>query len=144
MRLSPEDFGQAKGLDLDETLDVARMLADDGMDILHLSLWRSALNTRKRPESHAVPLFRAAIPSHVRIVVAGAIWTREEAEAQLAHGADAVALGRAAIANHDWPERIRRDAAINRMPVAPETLRGEGLSEGFVNYMRQWKTFVAA
>lgn len=144
VRLSPEDFGQAKGLDLDETLEVARMLADDGMDILHLSLWRSALNTQKRPDAHAVPLFRAAVPSHVRIVVAGAIWTREEAETQLALGADAVALGRAAIANHDWPERIRNGAAINRAPVPPETLRGEGLSDGFVNYMRKWKTFVAA
>ncbi|MFP2905578.1 NADH:flavin oxidoreductase, partial [Pyxidicoccus sp. 3LFB2] len=86
VRLSPEDFGQAKGLDLDETLDVARMLVEDGMEILHLSLWRSALNTRKRPDAHAVSLFRAALPSHIRIVVAGAIWTREEAEAQLALG----------------------------------------------------------
>jgi 2,4-dienoyl-CoA reductase-like NADH-dependent reductase (Old Yellow Enzyme family) len=144
VRLSPEDFGQAKGLDLDETVQVAQWLAEDGMEVVHLSLWRSALNTRKRPDAHAVPLFRAALPSHVRIVVAGAIWTREEAEAQLAHGADAVALGRAAIANHDWPERIRRGGDIHRAPVPAETLRGEGLSDGFVNYMRGWKTFVAA
>ncbi|WP_163989148.1 NADH:flavin oxidoreductase [Pyxidicoccus caerfyrddinensis] len=144
VRLSPEDFGQAKGLDLDETLDVARMLADDGMEVLHLSLWRSALNTKKRPEAHAISLFRAAVPAHVRIVVAGAIWTREEAEAQLALGADAVALGRSAIANHDWPERVHRGDALNRVPIAPETLRGEGLSEGFVHYLRQWKNFVAA
>jgi 2,4-dienoyl-CoA reductase-like NADH-dependent reductase (Old Yellow Enzyme family) len=144
VRLSPEDFGQAKGLDLDETLDVARMLADDGMEVLHLSLWRSALNTKKRPEAHAISLFRAAVPAHVRIVVAGAIWTREEAEAQLALGADAVALGRSAIANHDWPERVRRGADVQRPPIAPETLRGEGLSEGFVHYLRQWKNFVAA
>ena len=144
VRLSPEDFGQAKGLDLDETLDVARMLVEDGMELLHLSLWRSALNTKKRPQDHAVSLFRAALPSHVRIVVAGAIWTREDAEAQLALGADAVALGRSAIANHDWPERVRRGDAIQRAPIAPETLRGEGLSAGFVDYMRQWKNFVAA
>ncbi|MBZ4421474.1 NADH:flavin oxidoreductase [Myxococcus sp. RHSTA-1-4] len=144
VRLSPEDFGQAKGLDLDETIEVAKWLAEDGMEILHLSLWRSALNTTKRPQEHATPLFRAALPSHVRIVVAGAIWTREEAEAQLALGADAVALGRAAIANHDWPERIRRDADIHRAPVAPETLLGEGLTPTFVEYMRRWKNFVAA
>ena len=144
VRLSPEDFGQARGLDLDETIEVARMLADDGMEVLHLSLWRASLNTKKRPDAHAVSLFRAAVPAHVRIVVAGAIWTREEAEAQLALGADAVALGRSAIANHDWPERIRRGDAVQRAPIAPETLRGEGLSEGFVTYMRQWKNFVAA
>ncbi|MFP2932099.1 NADH:flavin oxidoreductase [Pyxidicoccus sp. 3LG] len=144
VRLSPEDFGQAKGLDLDETVEVAKMLAEDGMEILHLSLWRAALNTKKRPESHATPLFRAALPSHVKIVVAGNIWTREDAEAQLAHGADAVALGRPAIANHNWPERARRGDAIQRPPVAPEILRGEALSDTFVHYMRQWKNFVAA
>ena len=33
---------------------------------------------------------------------------------------------------------------IHRMPVAPETLHGEGLSPKFVDYMRQWKNFVAA
>ncbi len=144
VRLSPEDFGQAKGIDLDETLEVARMLADDGMELLHLSLWRAALNTKKRPESHATPLFRKALGGRIPIVVAGNIWTRDEAEAQLALGADAVALGRAAIANHDWPRRAQRGASLNRVPLAPETLRGEGLSEGFVSYMRQWKNFVAA
>src|SRR5690606_23083536 len=75
VRLSPEDFGQAKGIDLDETIEVARWLAEDGMEVLHLSLWRSALPTTKRPESHATPLFRAAVGARVKIVVAGQIWT---------------------------------------------------------------------
>ncbi|MCP3144482.1 NADH:flavin oxidoreductase [Pyxidicoccus xibeiensis] len=144
VRLSPEDFGQAKGLDLDETVQVAKWLAEDGMEILHLSLWRAALNTKKRPDAHATPLFRAALPAHVKIVVAGNIWTREDAEAQLTLGADAVALGRPAIANHNWPERARRGDAVQRPPLAPETLRGEALSDTFVQYMRQWKNFVAA
>ncbi|HZI15882.1 MAG TPA: NADH:flavin oxidoreductase [Myxococcus sp.] len=144
VRLSPEDFGQAKGIDLDETIEVARMLAEDGMELLHLSLWRAALNTKKRPESHATPPFRKALGSQMRIIVAGTLWTCEEAEAQLALGADAVALGRAAIANHDWPRRARSGAPIQRAPVAPETLRAEGLSESFVTYMRQWKNFVTA
>ncbi|NTX55051.1 NADH:flavin oxidoreductase [Myxococcus sp. CA039A] len=142
VRLSPEDFGQAKGLDLDETLEVARMLADGGMDVLHLSLWRSALNTNKRPQEHATALFRAAVPSRVKIVVAGAIWTKEDAEAQLALGADAVALGRSAIANHDWPERVRRGDAIQRPPFPGAVLRAEGASAGFVDYLRGWKNFV--
>ncbi|MFY2557786.1 NADH:flavin oxidoreductase [Corallococcus terminator] len=142
VRLSPEDFGQAKGLDLDETIEVARMLAQEGMDVLHLSLWRSALNTHKRPQEHATTLFRAAVPSRVKIVVAGNIWTKEDAEAQLALGADAVALGRSAIANHDWPERVRRGDAIQRAPIPAEVLRREGASAGFVEYLRAWKNYV--
>ncbi len=143
IRLSPEDFGQAKGIDLDETLELARWLKEDGMEVLHLSLWRSATATKKRPETHATPLFREAVGPDVRIVAAGGIWTREDAEAQLAHGADAVALGRAAIANHDWPRRVAEGREVARSPVSAEHLLAEGLSEGFVGYMRKWKGFVA-
>jgi 2,4-dienoyl-CoA reductase-like NADH-dependent reductase (Old Yellow Enzyme family) len=142
VRLSPEDFGQARGIDLDETIQLARWLADDGMEVLHLSLWRSAVATKKRPDTHATPLFREAVGRNVRIVVAGGVWSREDAEAQLARGADAVALGRAAIANHDWPKRVAADAEIARAPVTAEHLRAEGLSDGFVGYMRNWKGFV--
>jgi 2,4-dienoyl-CoA reductase-like NADH-dependent reductase (Old Yellow Enzyme family) len=142
VRLSPEDFGQAKGIDLDETIQVARWLADDGMEVLHLSLWRSAVATKKRPDTHATPLFRDAVGEAVRIVAAGGVWSREDADAQLAHGADAVALGRAAIANHDWPKRIAEDRPIARAPVTEDHLLAEGLSPSFVGYMRNWKGFV--
>ena len=142
VRLSPEDFGQTKGIDLDETVEVSKWLAEDGAEVIHLSLWRAALNSTKRPDTHPTPLFRAALPSRVRIVTAGSIWTKEEAEAQLAHGADAVALGRSAIANFDWPRRVERGDAIARPPVSVEHLLAQGLSPGFVEYMRKWKGFV--
>ncbi len=141
VRLSPEDFGQAKGIDLDETLQVARWLVEDGAEVLHLSLWRAARNTTKRPDTHATPLFREAVGPSIKIVVAGAIWTHEDAEAQLALGADAVALGRAAIANHDWPAKV--DAAtLHRAPVAPARLMEEGASAAFVEYLRAFRGFV--
>lgn len=143
VRLSPEDFGQAKGLDLDESLQVARWLAEDGLDVLHLSLWRSALKTTKRPEAHALPLFRDAIGDRARIVSAGAIWTREEAEAQLALGADAVALGRAAIVDPRWPLRAQEGLEPLRPPRTPDELRAASLGAAFVDYMRRWKGFVA-
>ena len=144
VRLSPEDFGQAKGLDLDETLEVAAWLADDGMEVVHLSLWQSALHTKKRPESHATTLFRAALGDRVRIVVAGKIWTRADGEAQLALGADAIALGRAAIVNPDWPQRAHAEGGVLRqLPVTTAELRARGLNETFAGYMRKWKGFVS-
>lgn len=142
VRLSPEDFGQARGLDLDESLQLARWLVDDGMELLHLSLWDAAANTRKRPEAHAVPLFRDAVGSSVRIVTAGGIWTRAEAEAQRALGADAVALGRVAIAHPDWPAQAM-EGDPTRPPFTPEALRSAKLGDAFVGYMRRWKGFVA-
>lgn len=143
VRLSPEDFGQTKGIDLDETVEVSKWLVEDGAEVIHLSLWRAALNSTKRPDTHPTPLFRAALKDRAKIVAAGSIWTKEEAEAQLAHGADFVALGRAAIANADWPHRIEKGEAIARPPVSPEHLLAQHLSPGFVEYMRKWKGFVA-
>jgi 2,4-dienoyl-CoA reductase-like NADH-dependent reductase (Old Yellow Enzyme family) len=144
VRLSPEDFGNAKGLDLDESIEVARWLCDDGADFIHLSLWDASKNTTKRPAEHALPLFRAAIPKEIPIVVAGKVWTRAEGEVLLAKGASAVAIGRAAIVNPDWPQRIAEPGwEPRRPPLTIAELRARGLSEGFANYMRAWKGFVA-
>ena len=143
VRLSPENFGNAKGLDLDESVQTARWLAEDSADFVHLSLWRALEPTAKRPSEHALPIFRAALPSDVAIIAAGALWTRSEAERVLALGADAVALGRSAIVNRDWPVRARQDAwQPRRPPVTLDDLRAEGLSEAFAGYMRSWKGFV--
>lgn len=99
---------------------------------------RAGLNTTQRPQE----LFRRAVPARVKLVVAGAIWTKEDAEAQLSRGADAVALGRSAIANHDWPERIQRGAPIHQPPLSVDLLRAEGVSPGFIDSLRGWKNFV--
>jgi 2,4-dienoyl-CoA reductase-like NADH-dependent reductase (Old Yellow Enzyme family) len=144
VRISPEDFGQARGLDLDESIQVARWLVEDGIEFLHLSLWDWTRNTTKRPNEHPIPLFRSAIGDTVKIVVAGKIWSRQDAEAVLARGADAVALGRSGIANPDWPHRIA-DAGWEpkRPPLTEAELIDRAVSPGFVKYLRAFKGFVA-
>jgi 2,4-dienoyl-CoA reductase-like NADH-dependent reductase (Old Yellow Enzyme family) len=141
VRISPEDFGQAKGMDLDESVQTARWLEEDGADFIHLSLWRSATMTQKRPAEHAATVFRAAVS--VPLFVAGGIWTKEEGEHILSLGADGIALGRSAIANAAWPKRIQDPTwQPQRPPLTPEALQAEGLSPAFVGYMRRWKNFV--
>ena len=143
VRLSPEDFGNARGLDLDESVQTARWLAEDGADFIHLSLWHALDNTAKRPDAHAIPLFRAALPADVRILAAGAVWTRGEAEQLLAKGADGVVLGRSAIINADWPLRAADPNWVpRRPPVTIDSLRASGLSPTFAEYMRRFKDFV--
>ena len=142
-RLSPENFGNAKGLDLDESLQVARWLGERGLDFLHLSLWEALNNTTKRPSEHALPLFRAVVGPKVPLFVAGKIWTRAEAEQLLALGADGVALGRSGILNPDWPQRIASESFEPlRPPVTIEQLRSLDLSPPFAEYMRRWPGFV--
>lgn len=143
VRISPEDSGNARGLDLDENLTVARWLCEDGIDFLHVSMPNAALNTKKRPDEHAIPLFRRACPEDVRIFVAGNVWTRAEAEAALERGADVVAIARAGITNPDWPLRAREPGwEPLRPPVPRAELRARGLSDRFIYYLGRWKNFV--
>ncbi len=143
VRQSPEDFGQSMGLDLDESLTVAGWLGALGIDFLHVSLWDVARMTAKRPDQHAVPLFRAAVPAAIPVIAAGKVWTRADADGVLARGADAVALGRSAILNPDWPRRAAEPAwQPQRPPVTHAALRALDLNETFATYMRRWKGFV--
>jgi 2,4-dienoyl-CoA reductase-like NADH-dependent reductase (Old Yellow Enzyme family) len=143
-RLSPEDFGATTGLDLDESIQVAHWLCEDGADFIHISLWDAAPNSKKYPEHHTARLFRDALPAEVPIITAGKIWTQDDALRQLDHGADAVALGRGAIANPDWPRRVvEQGLEPDRPPLSAEQLRERALGESFIEYMRRWPGFVA-
>jgi len=144
VRLSPEDYGNSVGLDLDESLGLAGWLADDGADFVHVSLWDVWRTTKKRPGQHPVPLFRSAIPADVALVVAGKVWTREEAERLLAMGADAVALGRSAIANPSWPRDAADPAWVpKRPPLTRAELAERAVSDTFVTYLSRFKGMVA-
>jgi 2,4-dienoyl-CoA reductase-like NADH-dependent reductase (Old Yellow Enzyme family) len=144
VRLSPEDYGAAQGLDLDESLQIAGWLCDDGIDFLHLSLWEADANTTKRPYEHPIPLFRRALVPQVPLVVAGGVWTRADAEDLVAKGASAVALGRAAILNAEWP-RHAGDASWRpqRPPVTKLELEQLGVSGRFARFLERWEGFVA-
>jgi 2,4-dienoyl-CoA reductase-like NADH-dependent reductase (Old Yellow Enzyme family) len=143
VRLSPEDFGNARGLDLDESLALAAALAEEPVDFVHASLWNAHKNTTTRPEAHAATLFREALPHDVAVIVAGSLWTRADAESMLARGADLVALGRAAIVNPDWPREAQDPSwEPRRPPLTPAELHARDVSDPFVKYLRNWKNFV--
>lgn len=142
-RISPEDFGQARGLDLDESLQLAAWLADDGIDFLHVSLWDTGKNTAKRPDQHPIPLFRAALRKDIPLVVAGNIWTPADAEAQLERGADVVALGKVAILNPDWPKHAADPTYTpERGPLTVDELHARAISDRFVSYLRRFPNLV--
>ena len=143
IRISPEDWGNAKGLDLDENLKLAAWLVEDGIDFLHLSLWTASRMSTKRPDAHPLTLFRAVVPADLPLFVAGKVWTREEAASLLALGADIVALGRSAIANPRWPlEAADPTWHPKEPPLTLAELHARGLNERFAGYMRAWKGFV--
>jgi 2,4-dienoyl-CoA reductase-like NADH-dependent reductase (Old Yellow Enzyme family) len=144
VRMSLEDWGQARGLDLDDSLQTARWLVDDGCDFIHLSLWNVTRMTAKRPTEHPIAVARAALPDDVAVIACGGMWTREDAEAARGRGADVVAFARAAILNPEWP-RDARDASWQprRPPMTRAELAARAVSPAFINYLTRWKDFVA-
>jgi len=143
VRLSPEDFGNAKGLDLDESLQVAHWLCEDGIDFFHASLWDVRRNAIKRPDASLIPMFRQAMAGDVPLFVAGKVWTRDDADHAFALGADVVALGRPAIVNPDWPLRIADPGwEPRRPPLTAAEFRARGLNDAFIELLRSRHEFV--
>lgn len=143
VRLSPEDKYTFEGIDFDESLALARILASEGADYIHLSPWDALKKPEKYPDGDKtlIEYFRQAVPT-MPLLVAGNIWTAEEAEQAIALGIDVVALGKAAIGNANWPAIAKGDAELVRPPYTVEHLLQQHLSPPFVEYMKRWKGFM--
>lgn len=145
VRLSPERFGMTLG----ETTVIAQRLMESGLiDLLDMSLW-DVFKDPEEADFRDKPLldwFTALDRGEVRLSVAGKIRSGRDAGRVLAAGADVLTIGRAAILHHDFPERCRDDPFFEpvELPVTPDYLRSEGLSDLFIDYMKTWEGFVAA
>jgi len=144
LRLSPERFG----LVFPEQLALAgQMLASGDLDYLDMSLWDcfkppvdEAYNTRP-----LIDWFAELPRGETRLGAAGKLSRPDDARRLIEHGADFVILGRAAILQHDFPQRYAADPNFEpvHIPVTRAYLASERLSPNFITYMNQWKGFVA-
>lgn len=144
IRLSPERFG----LRLPEMRDVAgELMASGELDYVDMSLW----DVFKEPadaeyKGRRLMSWFTDIPRHnTRLGVAGKIVTGSDAARVLEEGADFAIVGRSAILHHDFPDRVAADPGFRpaSLPVSRAWLKAEGLSERFIDYMGNWKGFVA-
>lgn len=137
VRISPVDTWDQRGLVLEDSLQLAKWLADDGVDIIHLSLRdASGPGPFETDKVAVVSAIRSVVPDEVKIATAGGIWTREDAKRALDAGADIVALGRAAIAHLDWPTV----SSMNNFepvlpPWDPNYLKQVGVGDKFIKYL---------
>ncbi|WP_297492574.1 NADH:flavin oxidoreductase [Acidocella sp.] len=145
LRLSPERFGMRLG----EMIDlITELLRGGALDYLDLSLW----DVFKVPDeeefsSRSLLSYFTALPRHdVRICGAGKILSGADAARALDEGCDFVAIGRAAILNHDFPELVLGDLSFQAppLPVSPAHLQAQGVGPAFLDYLRGWRGFVAA
>lgn len=144
VRLSLEDGGFSQGHRLDESVQVARWLADDGADAIHASLWDIHRMSLQQPNLHPLQVLRGALPPEVAVVAAGNVWTSADVDYARLMGADLVAVGRAAILDPDWMQRVlvQHEAPL-RGPLSAAELAAVAISPGFVQYLRRFKGLVA-
>lgn len=137
LRLSPERMQ----LHTDEMVALTgQLLAEGKLDYIDMSLW----DCFKEAEDEAfkgqslVELFARLDRGDTRLGVAGQIRSGESVRKALDAGADFVLIGRAAIAEHDFPDLVRKDPA-HQMPTPPfssEYLAAQGVSPPFVEYLK--------
>lgn len=145
VRISPVDTLDRRGLLLDDGVQVARWLAEDGVDYVHLSLRDAAGPPPHEPGRGPVArAVRDALPPHVRVLAAGGIATRAHELRAREAGVDVVVVGRAAIRHADWARRVD-DPTFSPAPPPwrPEELAAEGVSEAFLAYLRRFPNLIA-
>lgn len=138
LRLSPERFG----VELGEMQQLCgELMASEDLDYLDLSLWDVFKNPQGQEHGPGLFSYFADLPRHgTALGVAGKVRTPAQARQCLDMGADFIFLGRAAIVDHDFPQRLREDPNYQPtpMPASPEHLSAQGVSPSFLDYLRQF------
>jgi 2,4-dienoyl-CoA reductase-like NADH-dependent reductase (Old Yellow Enzyme family) len=144
VRLSPERFGMKTS----EIVEVYHRLVDSGkVDMIDMSLW-DCFKVAVDEDCNGkvlIDIFANLERGATKLAVAGKLYSAADCQRAVDAGADIVAVGRAAVTNHDFP-RLAKDPAfaMRTLPVPRATLSAEGLSESFISYMGNWPGFVEA
>ncbi|MGB0431740.1 MAG: NADH:flavin oxidoreductase [Bacteroidia bacterium] len=144
VRLSPERFG----LNLAEVKQLTQDLIDfDKIDFLDISVW----DYTKLPEDEAyqdktlMMHFLELDRKNVMLSIAGKIKDEPDVSNVLNAGADLVCVGRSGILHYDFPKQVIENPNFERIktPVSEAYLKEQGLGDAFIDYMKNWKYFVA-
>jgi len=144
VRVSPVDTWNRRGLVLADGLQLGRWLVEDGADFLHLSLSDATAPPPHEPDAPPVArAFRDALPDDVPILAAGGMWSAQDVATARAVGVDLALLGRAAIANPDWPRQATQPGFEPvRPPWSAEHLEAVTVGAAFVQYMSAFSGLV--
>ena len=145
VRISPESRGFAEGIDLNESLALTHYLSHSGADYIHVSIWDAFKKADHDPEGPTIiEHFRDVIPKDVVMMVAGELRTKADLTRAMDEGADMLAIGKAAIGDTDWPEKVRSEDYVPAPPpYTEEHLKKQHLGPAFIEYMKRWPGFVS-
>lgn len=91
------------------------LLADAGVDYIHVTEYKSWLPAFENSDKSLVELAREAAPETI-IIANGGLDDGETAEKLLGMGADFVSIGKAALANPDWPRKVGSGLPLHELP----------------------------
>lgn len=91
------------------------LLANAGVDYIHVTEYKSWLPAFENGRKSLVQIAREAAPETV-IIANGGLDDGETAEKLLDMGADFVSIGKAALANPDWPRKVRCGLPLHDLP----------------------------
>ena len=143
VRLSPEI--NELGIRLDDSISLAKIIRDIGVDFIHVSCWdvfKGSIQFPNDPRT-LTEWFVDSYDGLPSIISTGGVWSRSDADRLIHQGADLVGVGRVGIAYPDWAREIcREDYDPKRPPFTVDHLRKAELSDVFIEYMHNWKGFV--
>ncbi len=142
VRISP--IIEKAGIYLNESLELARILCEMDIDMLHISCWDVFQPVEGEETGKSLTKrFREIVPQNIPLISTGAVWTSHDAQWLIDEGADIVGVARVGIGHPDWPQHLADENYQPQMPpFSVEHLENVDLSPVFIEYMKRWKNFV--
>jgi len=136
-RISPEEI-EEPGIRLEDTLQLVDVLADSGIDYLHISMgsaWRTSLNNRE-DKTPIVLHIKETVNGRVPLISVGSIETPAQAEEVMDAGIEFVALGRESIREPQWVQKVEagQEDAI-RYTLDKNDMEELGINPAFANFL---------
>jgi 2,4-dienoyl-CoA reductase-like NADH-dependent reductase (Old Yellow Enzyme family) len=142
VRISP--IIEKLGIYLEDSLQLARILSELEIDILHISCWDVFQKVDSDLDNRSLTkIFSEVTDNRLPLISTGAVWSAKDAQYVIDEGADLVGVARVGIAYPDWPKYISDISySPEKPPFSERHLLEADLSPVFVEYMRAWKGFV--
>ncbi|MFI0350004.1 FAD-dependent oxidoreductase [Actinomadura sp. 9N407] len=121
VRVSVTDY-EADGIPVEETVRLARLLEDAGVDVIHASGGHHARMeyevspwfVDRAPHRHGWERIKAAVS--IPVIASGSLVSPQVAAEVLEGGADFVSLGRAMLADPDWTRKAQEGRFLDIVP----------------------------
>ncbi|MFD2329078.1 NADH-dependent flavin oxidoreductase [Cohnella sp. GCM10020058] len=142
-RISPEE-NENPGITMADTLQFVEVLAEQGLDFIHVSVDRFWAPPRREEGigKSRIVMIQERVGDRIPVIGVGGLWTPEDVVQALATGIPLVGLGRAMLLNPDWVEKVRtgRQADITTMlsRSSQKTLRIPDVMWGMITSVPGW------